>query len=56
MVIWGRPYMKAEIWLLEHDWPTRFPRVYLFWHWVLTGPDGMIVGFRMWWRWLWRAD
>ena len=50
----GLLYMRIEIWLLEHDWPTRFPRTYLFWDWVIgSGRD--TYGFFMWLKWAMRT-
>lgn len=44
--------MKRSIWiesrLLKHNFPTRFPRLYKFWDWVLQ-PGGL--GFRLWAKW-----
>jgi len=51
----GATYIKVEIWLLEHNWPTRFPRTYLFWDWVI-GVSSDTYGFKAWIKWCLRKD
>lgn len=40
--------VKFENWLLNNDFNTRYPRLYLFWSWVIAYPE---MGFWRWFSW-----